>query len=199
MHALVAMSPSPTLRNTWGESIDAAHGDHGTMTESDWLHAVEPHGMLEYLHGIGRPSDRKLRLFAVACTRRMGDWVDALGQTAVDTAEAYADGFATFEDMRSARLACQGSGERSAWYAAATSAAIAARNAARSAQSGANLRSPAALARSIYLHRTFAQMPNLADELVLAGCADAAILTHCRTPQPHVRGCWVLDLVIGHE
>jgi fatty acid-binding protein DegV len=28
-----------------------------------------------------------------------------------------------------------------------------------------------------------------------AGCSDAAILTHCREPGEHVRGCWVVDQV----
>lgn len=39
----------------------------------------------------------------------------------------------------------------------------------------------------------------LADALEEAGCTDAAILTHLRGPGPHVRGCWVLDLLLGKE
>jgi hypothetical protein len=38
----------------------------------------------------------------------------------------------------------------------------------------------------------------LADALEDAGC-DAAILKHLRSPGPHVRGCWGLDLVLGEE
>jgi hypothetical protein len=37
----------------------------------------------------------------------------------------------------------------------------------------------------------------LADALEEAGCADEAILTHLRSPGPHVRGCWAIDLVLG--
>ena len=55
------------------------------------------------------------------------------------------------------------------------------------------------LARRIYESRDFAAMPVLADALEDAGCEDDDILTHCRGPGPHVRGCWVLDLVIGKE
>jgi hypothetical protein len=27
----------------------------------------------------------------------------------------------------------------------------------------------------------------------------SAILEHCRGPGPHVRGCWVVDLILGKE
>lgn len=53
------------------------------------------------------------------------------------------------------------------------------------------------LARGMYESRDFATMPVLADALVAAGCADAEMLGHCRGPSPHVRGCWVVDLVLG--
>jgi hypothetical protein len=56
-----------------------------------------------------------------------------------------------------------------------------------------------AIARRIYDERRFEDMPILADALEDAGCADAAILDHCRGPGPHVRGCWVLDLLLGKE
>ncbi|AMV25096.1 hypothetical protein VT84_11920 [Gemmata sp. SH-PL17] len=42
-------------------------------------------------------------------------------------------------------------------------------------------------------------MPILADALQDAGCADEALLAHCREPGAHVRGCWVVDLVLGRE
>jgi hypothetical protein len=55
------------------------------------------------------------------------------------------------------------------------------------------------LAQTIYDERAFARLPILADALEEAGCADAAILDHCREPGPHVRGCWVVDLLLGKE
>ena len=39
----------------------------------------------------------------------------------------------------------------------------------------------------------------LADVLEEAGCTNADILAHCRTPGPHVRGCWVVDLILGRS
>jgi hypothetical protein len=37
----------------------------------------------------------------------------------------------------------------------------------------------------------------LADALEEAGCQDSNILDHCRWPGEHVRGCWVVDLILG--
>ena len=56
-----------------------------------------------------------------------------------------------------------------------------------------------ALGRGIYEDRAFERMPILADALMDAGCADEQVLAHCRSEGPHVRGCWVVDLVLGKE
>ena len=53
------------------------------------------------------------------------------------------------------------------------------------------------MARAIYTERRFEDLPILADALEDAGCTDAALLDHCRGPGPHVRGCWVVDLLLG--
>jgi hypothetical protein len=39
----------------------------------------------------------------------------------------------------------------------------------------------------------------LADALEEAGCTNADILDHCRKSSTHVRGCWVVDLLLGKE
>src|SRR5262249_36972728 len=52
------------------------------------------------------------------------------------------------------------------------------------------------LAQAIYDERAFDRMPILADALQDAGCEDADILGHCRSSGLHVRGCWVVDLVL---
>ncbi len=55
-----------------------------------------------------------------------------------------------------------------------------------------------ALAQQMYESRDFGAMPILADALQDAGCDSDDILSHCRDPQQvHVRGCWVVDLVLG--
>jgi hypothetical protein len=55
------------------------------------------------------------------------------------------------------------------------------------------------IAQSIYDDHTFDRLPILADALEEAGCTDADILAHCRQPGEHVRGCWVVDLVLGKK
>jgi hypothetical protein len=39
----------------------------------------------------------------------------------------------------------------------------------------------------------------LADALEDAGCTDTAILNHLRSTVSHVRGCWVIDILLGKE
>ena len=55
------------------------------------------------------------------------------------------------------------------------------------------------LARGIYEEKAFDRMPILADALQDAGCTNDDVLNHCRGDGPHVRGCWVLDLLLGKE
>ena len=55
-----------------------------------------------------------------------------------------------------------------------------------------------ALAKQMYESRDFAAMPILADALQDAGCDNDDVLNHCRDANgAHVRGCWVVDLVLG--
>ncbi|OWK38204.1 hypothetical protein [Fimbriiglobus ruber] len=54
-----------------------------------------------------------------------------------------------------------------------------------------------ALAAQIYASGEFSAMPILADALQDVGCDNVDALIHCRGPGPHVRGCWVVDLVLG--
>jgi hypothetical protein len=56
-----------------------------------------------------------------------------------------------------------------------------------------------ALARGIYRDRAFDRLPILADALMDAGCSDKAVPAHCRSKGAHVRGCWVLDLVLNGQ
>jgi hypothetical protein len=56
------------------------------------------------------------------------------------------------------------------------------------------------LARQMYESREFSAMPILADALQDAGCDNEKVLSHCRDAEAtHVRGCWVVDLVLRKE
>jgi hypothetical protein len=55
-----------------------------------------------------------------------------------------------------------------------------------------------ALAGMIYDERAFDRLPIVTDALEEGGCGNADILSHCRGPGPHVRGCWVVDLLLGN-
>ncbi|MDB5312322.1 MAG: hypothetical protein JWO38_6524 [Gemmataceae bacterium] len=55
------------------------------------------------------------------------------------------------------------------------------------------------LAQQMYESRDFSPMPILADALQDAGCDHPDVLAHCRGAGPHVRGCWVVDLLLGKE
>ncbi len=53
-----------------------------------------------------------------------------------------------------------------------------------------------ALAQAIYAERRFADLPILADALEEVGCTSADVLDHCRSGGEHVRGCWVVELLL---
>jgi hypothetical protein len=55
------------------------------------------------------------------------------------------------------------------------------------------------IAQALYDDRAFDRMPILADALEDASCDNADLLAHCRGPNEHVRGCWVVDLLLGKE
>ena len=44
-----------------------------------------------------------------------------------------------------------------------------------------------------------ARLAVLSDALEEAGCTDDTLLSHLRSPGPHVRGCWAVDLILGKE
>src|SRR5215471_10934410 len=60
------------------------------MDEAEWLACEEPRLMLEFLRG--RASDRKFRLFACGCCRRLWDLLPSdLNRQAVQAIEEYPD------------------------------------------------------------------------------------------------------------
>ncbi len=204
------------------------------MSEAEWLTAIDPKPMLEFLQG--KASDRKLRLFAVACCRALwGEIRDERSKVAVEIAEKYAEGLATLDELVAAHGAHERTFRRHAhdgiYYAieAATehpagfdpyyilaSASPELIGEERRWQASVlrdifNAFHPApldpswltstvtTLARQMYESRDFSPMPILADALQDAGCENPDILSHCRSEGPHVRGCWVVDLLLDKK
>jgi hypothetical protein len=52
------------------------------------------------------------------------------------------------------------------------------------------------VAKMIYEADAFECMGRLVEVLDEAGCTSKEVLDHCRAPGPHVRGCWVVDMIL---
>lgn len=71
------------------------------MTEPEWLACTKLTPLLEFLRD--RASDRKLRLFAVACCRHDWAWLKPFARASVELAERFADGDASAEELAQAK------------------------------------------------------------------------------------------------
>jgi hypothetical protein len=234
------------------------------MTEIEWQTCQDPTPMVAFLLTKGLASERKLKLFAVACCRRMWNLLtNEQSRRAVEVIERHADGEADDEDLYLAVLGAENVAEAlatagreaeasaafgvlnatitadysaanagSAAYHAATAAnapsAAAARDEERRKQSCllrdifGNPFRPAPsitaavltwsegtvvrLARSIYDNRHLpegtlgcSRFAVLADALQEAGCENEEVLAHCRQEGVHVRGCWLIDLILSKD
>ena len=176
------------------------------MTEAEWLACKEPELLRQFV--CARTSDRKRLLRMVACCRYARQIRNQRFRAAVETAERYGDVLATGEDGDFAECLStlmktdpilMGPHYKADHPRFVQMIRDIFGNPFRPvAADPAWLTSTVvALARGIYDDRAFDRMPILADALQDAGCDNDDVLGHCRGPGPHVRGCWVVDLVLG--
>jgi len=52
------------------------------------------------------------------------------------------------------------------------------------------------LAREIEAQQDFDRLPELADALEAVACTDRTLMDHLRSPDPHYKGCWALELTL---
>jgi hypothetical protein len=190
------------------------------LLEREWLASGEPEKMLAFLKG--KASKRKMYLFQCAAIHRLGPLLTAeqhhiltdIYQKAEtmsgpeETLEAYHPQI-PFWRLGGLHTTYIGEGER--WARAKLLRDIFGPLPFRSITV-----SPAVLtwndgtlprlALVIYEDRKMpegtldpARLAILADALEEAGCTNQDILCHCRSGGEHVRGCWVVDLVLGKE
>jgi hypothetical protein len=75
------------------------------VTEKEWLTRDSPQHLRGHLEARECASERKMRLFAVACCRRVDRWfVEACQHAAVDELERFADGLTTAEEVHRTEL-----------------------------------------------------------------------------------------------
>src|SRR5690242_7432290 len=92
------------------------------MTEHAWLACPDPDALLDHLRSGGRASERKLRLFAAGCCRRVWHLMnDGRSRKAVAVVERWVDGEASRRQLEAAHAA--------AWQAWGTPARTAASDA----------------------------------------------------------------------
>jgi hypothetical protein len=225
------------------------------MTDQEWLECTNPEPMLSFLKD--KASDRKFRLFAVACCRRFWHQLkDERCRLAIEVGERFVDGQDTEAELAAARtmarsavtytggtimtaednatLAAEGvtfpvhfpashfvsyRSAESVSYFTLASAACESTLHGRETEALEQVRllrelfsnpyhpvvidnrwltsTVVELATAIYQDKAFDRMPVLADALMDAGCNNEEMIAHCRGAGPHVRGCWVLDLLLG--
>jgi hypothetical protein len=84
---------------------DALVGQEVCMTSADWTASTDPHAMLAFLRDRGVASDRKYRLFAAHCCRRIWELLPEPSRAAVEVAERATDGRASADEWAAARSA----------------------------------------------------------------------------------------------
>lgn len=224
------------------------------MTEQEWLHAADPGDTLAAVRE--NVSERKLRLFACACARRIWSRMpDDRCRRAIETGEQFADNGVTEGERREVHeavnvvlaetwnrwgMSAEHHVAGAAWFCVTGKGifAFAAANRAMSSFAETERKGEMAVQAEIFRdilgnpfrpvtpqvswltwnggsivkvaeaayqeralpsgHLDNARLAVLADILEESGCSNSELLGHLRDKDAvHVRGCWVVDLLLG--
>jgi hypothetical protein len=197
------------------------------MTEEKWREGKAPTAMLDFLLRRKRASNRKLRLLVCGLSRIAG--VYSAMRTIIDSTEDTTEASQVKKLIEEARqtnayrevtkwlntldlplmTSCiVGTQQKREHGPRAELVREVFDNPFRPATIKPACRTPtvASLARAAYEERQLpsghlesARLAVLADALEDAGCTEESILAHLRSPGPHVRGCWAVDLILGRD
>jgi hypothetical protein len=193
--------------------------------EAVWLSSTNPLAMLAFRRG--QASERKFRLHGVAFCRAFWHMrSQPFSRLAIELSERFADGMARAAELELARQRCPpdpgflwsglsdhllrhqwDNHDRESWGESTALTPSEHGDLIRDifgnpfrpviVDSTWQTSNVTGLAQAIYEERAFDRLPILADALEDAGCTNRDILDHCRQPGEHVRGCWVVDLLLG--
>lgn len=178
------------------------------MTEQEWLECADPQHMWDFM--FDNASHRKVDLYTTGSYRCVWDLLDERVRNHLDVRERYFDGLATRAEQDQAMKADNEVPHQlslKAWDSICPQRQVHLLrdmfgNFFRPVSIDPDWLTPkvSSIAQTIYDERRFGDMPVLlADALLAAGCTNEAILSHCRQPEEHFRGCWVIDLLLGKE
>jgi hypothetical protein len=192
------------------------------MTDTEWLASSDPQEMLGPISSTA--SERKCRLLVCAFLRAHSPDAEHSAGASVALGERWADGDATEAEVRAFKSAAPlaywaaltqssrpllllcANALGDSWRIAPALFREFFGNPFRPLNFDPGWRTADVLnlAQPAYEHRILpsghldnARLAVLADALEDAGCTDTAILKHLRSPGPHVRGCWPVDLILG--
>ncbi|HMC63349.1 MAG TPA: hypothetical protein VKI65_00265 [Gemmataceae bacterium] len=179
------------------------------MNEQEWLECTDPQAMLDFMSE--RTSRRKIELYTTGSYRLVWDLLsDERLRKKIEVRERYVDGLATEAEDNAAIDAAEAVPlqiQHDAWDAIPSARQVQlVRDIfgnpfryVRVDPSWLKDRTVQKLAQDIYDERAFARLPILGEALANAGCTNPDILTHCRQPAEHWRGCWLIDLLLAKE
>jgi hypothetical protein len=178
------------------------------MNQQEWLKCTDPQAMLDFM--AEQTSRRKIELYTTGSYRIVWHLLDERVRKAIEVRERYFDGSATEAEHNAAIEAAEAVPphiQYAAWDAIPSPRQVQlARDLfgnpfqhIRVDPSWLNDRNVQRLAQSTYDEQRFDILPILAEALERAGCTNIDLLSHCRRPGEHWRGCWVIDLLLAKE